>query len=380
MGAMQMQLLSRGYLAYDLTGLASRVGYVAASGAITAVLFSLLGGVLADRMDKRLLIQIGQIIALILAIIVGLLISFEVITWIHLVIASFAQGMIMPLVMPARQALIPQLVGRKWVMNAIALNSVGISITNIAFPSLAGILIESIGIAYTYYLMAAMYLFAIVLTAFLPSFSPASRGNNVVAEFTAGINYVRKNALLLTLIILSFSSLIFAMPLRMVIPIVAKDMFSVDAEGLGWLLSAIGVGSLGGAMVVAFLGKLGNRGIILASTGSISGILLIAFSLVGNIYPVFWIGLLGMALMGLIQAARMTFTNSLMVEYSDEAFRGRVMSIQGMGWSLMPGAVLPITLISQYFSIEIAILFMGLALTTISLLVLFFNRSLKLLV
>ena len=133
-------------------------------------------------------------------------------------------------------------------------------------------------------------------------------------------------------------------------------------------------------MVVAFLGKLGNRGIILASTGSISGILLIAFSLVGNIYPVFWIGLLGMVLMGLIQAARMTFTNSLMVEYSDETFRGRVMSIQGMGWSLMPGAVLPITLISQYFSIEIAILFMGLALTTISLLVLFFNRSLKLLV
>jgi len=377
LGAMQMQLMARGYLAYELTGLASRVGYVAASGAITALLFSMLGGVLADKMDKKFLIQIGQAIAFLLAIIVGMLISFEVITWTHLVIASFVQGVVMPLVMPARQALIPQLVGRERVMNAIALNSVGMSISTVVFPALAGNLIHLIGMAFTYYFLAAMYLISIVFTGFLPSFFPITNGKNFISEFTAGINYVRNSSVLRTIIIFSLSSMIFAMPIRLLIPIVAKDIFSLGSEGNGFLLSAIGVGSLGGAMLVAFFGKRGKRGFILAIAGVVSGLVLMIFSFIGYIYPFVWFGIVGMTVIGLIQAARMTLTNSLMIESTDDAFRGRVMSINGIGMALMPGAVLPITLISQYYSIEIAIFCMGIALSTISLLVLLFNRSLK---
>ena len=118
MGGMQMLLFTGGYYIFDLTGRASLLGIAIASAAIPAVSLALLGGVFADRFEKKRVIQIGQGVSLLVALFVAVSISTGTITWAHLVAASFAQGSAMPLMMPARQAIIPQLVGMDRIQNA----------------------------------------------------------------------------------------------------------------------------------------------------------------------------------------------------------------------------------------------------------------------
>ena len=151
MGGMQMLLLTGGYYIYELTGSASLLGIAIASAAIPAVSLALLGGVFADRFEKKRVIQAGQGVSLLVALFVAVSISTGTITWMHLVAASFVQGSAMPLMMPARQAIIPQLVGMNRLQNAIALNSMVMSLSFMAAPTLAGILIAAVGIEAVYY-------------------------------------------------------------------------------------------------------------------------------------------------------------------------------------------------------------------------------------
>ena len=139
MGAMQMQMMARGYLVYDLTNQnAAVLGLVNAATALPILVLALFGGALADRIERKRIVQLGQGGAAILAVFIAISISVGSITWYHLLGASIVHGSLMALLMPARQAMIPQLVGKEKLGNAMALNAAGMSLTTLMAPALAG--------------------------------------------------------------------------------------------------------------------------------------------------------------------------------------------------------------------------------------------------
>ena len=349
MGGMQMLMLSGGYYVYELTGRASLLGVVTASGAIPAVSLALFGGVLADRIEKKRIIQTGQVVTLFVALFVGISITTGTITWVHLLVAAFVQGSVMPLIMPTRQAIVPQLVGMERLQNAVALNSMVMGLTTMVAPAFAGSLIGALGIETVYYVIAGMFVAALFFTHLLPKLEKTSSGRNasIMSDMKDGLKYAATNRVIFLLLFLSFSTIILAMPIRFILPVFAADVYEVGPERLGTMLSAIGLGSLFGTLVIAFLGKIARRGIALLLSGILSGSFLVGFSALSYLSPVFIAGIAVLVLIGVVQAARMTLTNSLMLEYADQEYRGRVLSIFSLNMGLMPAGVLPITILAD---------------------------------
>ena len=357
MGAMQMLMLTGGYYVFELTGRESLLGIVVAAASVPAVSLSLFGGVVADRMDKKRVIQASQVVSMGVALFIAVSITTGTITWVHLLAASAMQGSVMPLVMPARQAITPQLVGMDRLTNAIALNAMVMSLTTMAVPVMAGTLIAELGVEPVYYVIAGMYVLAVLFTTRLPKVEvpPRGRQTTVLGDIRDGFRYVFDNRVILVLLILSFSTIIFAMPIRFILPIFAKDVFMVEADGLGVMMSAMGLGALGGTLVIAFLGKVSRRGFALAASGILSGLVLLGFAATSHFAPVFATGIAILVVIGLIQASRMTLTSSLMMEYTDQEYRGRVMSIFGLSMGIMPAGVLPVTIVAERMGAPIAL-------------------------
>ena len=359
-----MLMLSISYYIYEITGSAAKLGMVVAISAIPALALALFGGVIADRLEKKRIIQTGQLISLGVALFIAISILTGTITWIHFLVASFVQGGVLPLMMPARQAIIPQLVPPDILMNAIALNAMVISITTMTAPAVAGGLIAIFGIESVFFVIAVLYAGSIFFTGLLPHIDvpPRPSDSTVLNDIKAGFQYVFWNRAILTLIVLSFATILLAMPIRFVLPIFAKDVFSVGPEGLGYMISAMGVGALCGTLVIASLRTLTNRGMILAISGMISGGVLLAFATMSYLSPLFATAIGFMVIIGLLQAARMTLSNSLMMEYTDQQYRGRVMSIVTLSMGIMPAGVIPVTLMVDLVGAPLSIGFMALLL------------------
>ena len=164
MGAMQMQIFARGFYVYDLTESAIRLGVVSAGIGVPGLLLALHGGVLVDRLEKKRIIQWGQAALALLALVVAVLVLTGEIRWEHLLVASVIHGSIMPFIMPARMAILPQIVKRDKIMNASALNSLAMSVTTMLAPALAGGLAKWAGMENLYFSIAGMYVAALVVT------------------------------------------------------------------------------------------------------------------------------------------------------------------------------------------------------------------------
>ena len=146
---------------------------------------------------------------------------------------------------------------------------------------------------------------------------------------------------------LSLITVVLAMPIRFILPIFAKDVFMVGPDRLGYLGGVMGLGALGGTLVIAGLGKVARRGLALAVSGILSGLTLLGFAAMSYFAPTYIAGLAILALVGLIQAARMTLNSSLMMEYAEQEYRGRVMSLFSLVMGIMPAGVLPITVMTD---------------------------------
>ncbi len=379
MGGMQMMIMTGGYYVYQLTGVASRLGVVTAAAAIPAVSLALFGGVFADRFEKKRIIQFGQVVTLLSALFIGVSITTGTITWVHLLGASFVQGCVMPLIMPARQAIVPQLVGMERLQNAVALNSMVMSLTTMAAPAFAGGLIEVLSIEVVYYVIAGMFVAALFFTQLLPKLgrASASRQASILGDMKDGLRYASSNRVILLLLFLSFSTIIFAMPIRFILPVFAEDVYEVGAGGLGPMLSAIGLGSLFGTLVIAFLGKVARCGLALLLSGIVSGTILLGFSTLSYLAPVYLAALVFLVFVGVIQAGRMTLTNSLMMENADQEYRGRVMSLFTLNMGLMPAGVLPITILADQIGAPLSLGIMAVLLILVATTILLSSPRLR---
>ena len=371
-----MQSIARTLLVDDLTGSAFITSLVAMGFAPTMLIMSLFGGVAGDRMNRRLVIQVSQGAAAVLALVVGILIFTGAVHWVHLLIASMLQGVTFAFQMPARQALVPHLVGKNNVTNALALNAAGMGIMTIVGPAIAGILYGTLGPEAVYFAVAGMSVFAVLFTSLIPAFRPAKNGkkNNVFVDIAEGIKYTWKNRLLLMLIISGLISALLAMPFRMQIPIFARRLYDIDASEIGWLMAAMGVGALLAAGITANLRPGNHRGAILLVVGiGGSGVAMLLLA-VSQIYVV---GLAIMVGVGLVGSMRMTLGQSLSIEATDDAFRARVMSLNMMSFGLMPLGALPMGYSVDKLGAETTLLIVGVMLLVATVLLMVTSSTLR---
>ena len=368
-------MLARGYLVYDLTGSASLLGFVSAGMAIPMLFLAPIGGAIADRVERKRLIQVGQLIVSGLAAVVGVAIATDWVQWYHLLIASILQGTVWTFMMPARQAIIPQIVGPDRIGNAMAMNAAGMSAMTLLAPAIAGGLYALAGPANVYFIIAGLSLVSVVMTTLVPKpqNAPApARKPAMLRDIGAGLVYIKGNSMVLVLLVMGLATTLLASPFRMLLPVFVVDIYHRGPDSMGLLVAIMGGGSLVGSLAIAALGNW-RRGMLLIIGSFVSGgaLLLIAA------FPFYYAAAAIMILVGLGDAGRRTINMGLIMEVVEDQYRGRVMSVFMMNFGLMPLGVLPAGMIADALGGQAAIAILGALLIAVTLPILVTQRRLR---
>jgi MFS family permease len=340
MAGMQMMTIARTILVDELTGSAFLTGLVTMGFAPTMLITALFGGVAGDRMERRTVIQATQLASALLSGAIAVLIAFDVITWVHLLIQSLLQGVTFAFMMPARQAIIPRLVRREQVTNAVSLSSGAMSLMAVVAPAFAGVIYSSFGPAAVYFIITGLYVGAMVLTGRVPRVPPdrEGAGQPVLSNIAAGLRYVKTNRMVLLLLSSGLLVALLAMPFRMQLPVFARRLYDSEPSEIGGLMAFAGIGGIVGTLFIARLDKGSRRGLLLLIGSIVNGVALL---LIGS-FPVYFFGRAVMILVGLAESIRMTLGQSLTLEVTEDKYRARVMSLYMMTFGLMPLGALPI--------------------------------------
>jgi len=335
--SLNMQMLVRTLLAYRITGSGAILGVLALAGAIPMIIFALIGGVLADRFQKKNIIQIGQVISIVvnlgpmLALIFGYLSPAHPESWWVLVVSGTLQGAVMGFMMPARQAIVSEIVGPEQLMNAISLSNMGMNTFRIISPALAGFLVDLIDFWVVYAIMTAMIIMSAICISLVP---PTSRpkiagGTNPIQEMAEGWQYIRRERTIFLLLVFTVCATVLGMTYLHILPMFTDDILKVGATGMGVLQTVSGVGAIVGSVILASLMNR-KRGMILLISGLALSVTLIGFSL----SEWWYISLFIIIFIGMSSTIQMALGNSLIQYYSDAAYRGRVMSFFMLGFGL----------------------------------------------
>lgn len=343
--ALHMQMIARGWLVAEMTNSPLALGLVGSAFGVPLLIFSLFGGVIADRVKKRSLLVTTQAGLFTVSLAITILIQMGVVAVWHLITASLLMGVVFSFNMPAQQAIIPELVGEKSLMNAIALNSAVMNLSRVAAPSLAGLLVGIIGVAGVYWIVTACYIVAIIsLLKIRVTTTMSVRPNAPMRQdLVEGLRYVRHNPMLITLLAMALVPVLFAMPYQMLMPIFARSVLDVGATGYGLLMTMTGVGALAGSLGIASLGNFQRKGLLLLGFGLVFGVALVLFSL-SRSFPLSLVILLGV---GVGSTGYMALNNTLMQLNTPHEVRGRVMSLFMMTFGLMPLGTLPAGAIAE---------------------------------
>ncbi len=343
---MNMMVVLRGYLVYHITHSEFALSMIMLSVALPMLVIAPLGGVIADRIDRRTLMIWAQAVIFLLNLTNTILITTGVVEYWHLLILSTASGAAFSFNMPARQAAVPNLVPRELLMNAISLNSSAMNATRIVAPAIGGLLIAPIGIGGGFAVLTALYGLAIVFTLGVPKMPPRERDAGVTffSDFAGGFGYIRGNPLVLGLLLLGTVPMIFMMPYQTLLPVFADDVWHVGASGLGVMQAMSGVGGLIGGLMVANMDGYPRKGRMMFLASMVTGTFLIAFAL----SPIFGVALVPLAIVGLSSMVFMTVNNTVVTSVIPDEVRGRVMSVMMMSFGLMPFGAVPASIAAAY--------------------------------
>ena len=351
MAGFQIQMTVRGILVYDITNNAFITGAVSAGFAPSLLLFSMFGGVLGEKVDKKRLIQFAQGMNMLASILIGLLIYFDLLHWSHLLLVSISQGAMFAIQVPARQSLIPELVGKDLVTNAIGLNAMIMGITTMIAPAIGGYTYEFFGPLNSYLIVSFTMTIGVFMVGFVPSFPPKliSKNKSTFQEIINGFTYLKTNKVIRLIWIHAVVLALCTGPFRMLIPVFAKDVYLSSPGDVGNLMAAGGIGGILSSLLIASLGPRSKRGLILILIGIVTGIGL----LMASTLTFFIVGVVAMIIVGFSETGRWSLGQALMMEHAGEEYRARVISLLMMTWGLMPISMLPMGWAFGYFGPEI---------------------------
>jgi MFS family permease len=356
--SMNMQMVVRGWLVYDLTNSYAALGLVSLANAIPGLVLSLPGGVIADKVTKKLAVQLGQIANMGISFVLAVLMLAGLIELWHLLACAVLQGGINAMIMPARQSMIPEFVEDERLMNAVALNTAATNVMRLAAPALGGALLAAAGPGSVYMLISGLYLWGAVALIPVPGVKPAPKvGQTLVgairggiADIGLGFRYMNREKVVFLVLTLNLAIVLFSQPYQMLLPGFAKEILDADAGRLGILMSVTGVGALLGSLVIASLPPR-NRGMIMMMSALLMGVALLAFSF----STWFWVTIPIMVLIGVGQAGRMSLGSVLLQSYTESSYRGRVMSIYMLEFSITAFMVFVVGAIANFLGIQVAL-------------------------
>lgn len=329
-----MDQIALNWLMYTLTNSPVYLGLLNFCRLAPILLFTLIGGVVADRVERRRLMFTTQSVAMVLALVLAILVSTGVVqVWMVLLIAA-GRGIMLSFNMPARQSLISELVPSEDLMNAIALNSATLNLTRVIGPAIGGGLIATVGVAGAFYLNAASFLAVLYGLAMMrfPERPPKRRKAGLLTELAGGIRYLRGQPALRTVVILALLPMIFGMPYMTMLTVFARDVLHVGGGGLGLLTACSGAGAMLGALTVASLRGARRRGRLMLAGLVGFGLALLLFSS----SPWLWLSLPALMAVGASQQVYNATNNTLIQVYVDEEYRGRVTSTLFLNRGMVP--------------------------------------------
>jgi MFS family permease len=351
--AMQSQALVRGFLAFQVTGNEFALGAVSFAVALPMLLISPIGGVLADRLDRRRVIMAAQGLVLLCESTVLVLYMTDHLAFWHLVAAGLVIGSSFPLIMPARQAIVANLVDREQLASAIALNIAGMNTSRVLGPALGGLLIlrDDVRIAYA----AGVAIYAAALLCMLkiePVRAPGTASDRSLwSNLAAGFAYLGHNRVVALLLMFGLLPMFLAMPFQQLLPAFAEKVWSVGSNGLGLLSAVVGLGGVAGSLWIAWRGKAGWR--LGSQLGSLLAFcaLLTAFCWIPRFWPA-----LALLLLANVFASVFGTLNSTAIQLSiPDSMRGRVSSFLMMSYSLPLLGVLPVSYAAREIGVQLAV-------------------------
>ena len=373
--AQNMEGVAQGWLVLELTDSPLLLGLTGLTFATPTIALTLLGGVIADRADRRRIMILSQSASALNFFLLATLILFGWIALWHVMALAFLSGCVRAFDRPSRMALLPQMVPKEDIANAIAVGGTIWQLNRLVGPALAGMLIYLIGIGPTYYfcfgssLIAVFLWLGIRLTA--QSTAPSSGG--VLQHMAEGLNFIRKNEIYFMFIAMIFFNSAFGMSYLILMPVFARNVLDVGSQGFGFLQSFGGAGALVGVLAVAWFSHSRGKG-LQALTGAMAfGILLISFAL-STSYALS----LGLALaLGITSQFYMTTISTVLQVNLPNELRGRVMGIYGLAWELMPVGGMIAGAIAEFAGAPIAVGFGGFMVAAMALLVTIFYPSIR---
>ena len=319
-----MQSVAQGWLVYSLTKSPFYLGLVAAANSLPILLFTLIGGVIADRFPKRNLLLITQGLSIIPAIMLGILTSIGIASVWHVAALAFFLGTINAVDIPTRQSFLAEMVGKGHIVNAIALNSAAFNGARIIGPMIAGLAISYLGIPACFFLNAAS--FVAVIAALLRiriKGEIKARHEGVLSDVLKGFAFIRGSREIMHVMLLITVFSLVGLPYISLLPVFAEEVFHRGAKGFGFLVGASGIGALIAALGIAIKGDIKDKTNFMASAGLCFSIALFVFSF-SNIFIV---SLLVIMFGGWGMVSYLATANSYIQVSVPDELRGRVMSV-----------------------------------------------------
>jgi len=322
---------AQGWLVLQLTDSAFWVGMIAFIVGIPSLFLCPFGGLYADRLDRRKLLLVGQVASALPILLLATLTSTGVIAIWHIAAISVFIGIVWALTDPAYLAIIPSLVTRSDLTNAIAMETLSWQLSRFIGPAIAGVLLSLVAMGGTFYGAGIIFVVAFLLTSRVRSPAPVTtRRASIGKDIREGLSYIKSNKVALTLILMVAGVSLFALPCFWLMPVFARDVLGVGEAGYAQLMMAIGAGGLAGGLAAAKLGDFKRKGWLLIGSALTFTLMLILFAM-SRAFP------LSLVLAVIIGGANGLFqavSIALLLSITPDRLRGRVMGLFIITWQL----------------------------------------------
>jgi len=361
--AFWMDQVSRGWLIYELTDSTVQLGLVRGVQAIPILLLSPIAGSAADRYSRKAQILIAQAIdGLMFAVLAMLILTGRIEPW-HVYVTAFGMAVVQTFQQPARTAIISDIVPTKNLTNAIGLNSIVFNVARSTGPALAGVLIASWGTAGAYGAQAIFYLLATFWTVRLRAVERLARGGDgssghgesFARSIVEGWKFSWRNVNVRTGLLVTLFAALFIVPFTTLLPVFARDILQVGATGQGLLLTAMGIGALVSAVMIAQFGDRMPRGLFMLGGVALYGVAVVAFGASTG----FELSMALMIVVGFANVCSHALVQTVIQSYSPAEFRGRAIALFHMGQVVMTVGSMLIGALAALCGTEWAVALMG---------------------
>ena len=377
-----MDVIARSVLVLELTDSAVWLSVVLAARTAPILVFGLIAGAVADRMNRRRVLLVTQAVTWATHIFLGVAVTTGFVELWHVVATAVVSGTAMAFNQPVRQSLIPMVVPKESVLNAVALNSTSVSFMRIGGSSVAGILLAVMDSGGLYLVNAGIYAFVMATTVLMrleggTSMPKRKQKGSLFGDLGEGFTYLGQNRALALIVSLSMILFVFGFPYQQIfVPLLATRTLDMGDSGVGFLTSAIGVGAVIGSLVVASKDSFARPATQMVLNLIVFAAALIAVAVLDGIIHARAVQVgLTMALLaiaGSMTVTYMSFTNSLLLAHSDQEMHGRVMSLLSLDRGLIPIGAIMAGLLASWLGVLPALLVMGIIVLVLSGLALLF--------